>query len=229
VLDFTGLEVKYLEFKRKAAEFGFFPQGFRESLASVRGFTLERPKSRRYQEPGELCFVYEPPEKQRGMGNNYKAIICTTKRRIGFVGKDSGWVIIVNSAGEKVYSVGPFIRTSPDFFETLLKEARVARWRVFYRPICCDRFMNLVHGEALKSCYWRCELHPRSKKHHRRFDDLRKPFPPEVLEERIANRKRRRKKREKLRAEGKDPFVAFKARIRNSWVKRPLPQAEIQF
>lgn len=228
MIDFENLDRRYPQFKRDAARFQFFPQGFRETIATVRGFNLIRPASRKYQEPGEICFVYEPPEKQKERGNDYKVIICTTKRKVGFVGKDSGWVIIVNGAGKKVYSAGPFIRTNPDFFEDLLREGRVARWRVFYRPDRCDALMSLAHGQALKSCYWQCALHPRERSHDRRFDDLRKPLPPEELEQRIANRKERRKKREKVRNAGGDPFTAFRSRMRHPWKKNPL-QGELRF
>lgn len=228
MLDFEGLGLKYPEFEKNAAKFGFFPEGFRETLAIVRGFNLIRPRSRSYQEPGEICFTYEPPEKQRGNGNDYKVIICTTKRRVGFVGKDSGWVIVVDGTGKIVYSAGPFIRTNPDFFKDILREGRVARWRVFYRPYHCERYMLLVHGRGLKSCYWRCSVYQKEKAHNRRFDDLRKPLPPEELKERIIVRKKRRKKREKLRAQGKNPFAAFELRMKHPWEKKSSPP-EVQF
>jgi len=228
VLDFNRLEQQYPEFARAAAGFGFFPQSFRETMMQVRGFSLVRPASRNYQEPGEICFVYEPPEEQKARGNDYRVIICSTKRRIGFVGKDSGWVIIVNGAGKIVYSIGPFIRTNLDFYDDLLWDGRVSRWRVFHRPDHCGKLMLLVHGQSLKSCYWWCVDHPRDHDHNRGFDDLRKPFPPDVMEALIARRRRRSARRSALRAEGKDPFAAFRLRMRHPWVKTFLP-SEIQF
>jgi len=228
VLDFELLTEKYQKFETDAAEFGFFPRSFRETMARVRGFHLQRPRSRSYQEPGEICFVYEPPEEQRARENDYKVIICSTKRRVGFVSVDSGWVIIVDGAGKIVYSIGPFIRTSSDFFDNLLFNGRVNRWRVFYRPDRCGKLMLLGHGQALKSCLWRCAEHPKVREHNRRFDDLRKPFPAEVLEFLLERRKNRRKRREAVRADSKDPFAAFKLRMKHPWVKTQS-SSEIDF
>ncbi len=229
MLDFESLELKYQEFERIAEEYDFFPRSFHERLARVRGFHLIRPSSRSYQEPGEICFVYKPPDDQRKNGNDYEAVICTTKRKVGFVGKDSGWVLIVDGNGKIVYSKGPFIRTSPGFFETILFEGRVARWRVFYRPMRCERYMLLVHGRPLKSCFWRCMLHFLDRSHIRRFDDLRKPLPPEVMKSRLAGRRERRKNREELRDEGRDPFFAFKLRMKHPWEKQKIPPSDILF
>ena len=228
MLDFEYLEEAYREFEKTAPHFDFFPRGFHETVARVRGFYLKRPRSRSYQEPGEICYAYEPPEDQKARGNDYKVVICTTKRMVGFVGKDSGWVIIVNGAGERVYSAGPFIRTNPDFFEDLLWEGRVARWRVFYRPDHCDKPMLLVHGNALKSRYWRCADYPMVREHDRRFDDLRRPLPADVMEFIVARRKERRAKRKSLRDRGKDPFAAFRLRMKHPWEKEPL-SSEIEF
>lgn len=229
MLDLESLESKYWQFKYDAEQLSFFVQGFRETFSGVRGFYLVRPKSRSYQEPGELCFVYELPEKEQIKGNRYKVVICTTKRVKGFVGKDAGWVLILNEDGEKVYSSGPFIRTNPDFFEDLLREARVARWRVFYRPLHCGKFQKLVRGRYLKQRFWRCAVCPKDKTHNSRFDDLRKPLPPEEMEKRIAKRKERRKRRAKVRAEGKDPHAQFKKRMEHPWVKRESLPPEITF
>jgi hypothetical protein len=230
VLDLESLELKYPEFEWIATkEYDFFPRSFHETLPRVRGFYLVRPRSRSYQEPGEICFVYKPPTDQRKNGNDYEVVICTTKRRVGFVSKDSGWVLIVDGDGKIVYSKGPFIRTSPDFFKTLLNEGRVARWRVFYRPLRCEKYMLLDHGQALKSCLWRCALHSWDRSHNRRFDDLRKPLPPEVMEGRLAGRKERRKNREKLRKEEKDPFFAFKLRMKHPWEKKEISPSDILF
>ena len=157
-----------------------------------------------------------------------KAIICSTKRRIGFVSVDSGWGIIVNGAGKIVYSIGPYIRTNQDFFGDLLFDGRVNRWRVFYRPDRCEKFMLLAHGKALKSCFWRCAEHPMVREHNRRFDDLRKPFPPEVLQLLLERREYRRKRREGVRNGGGDPFAAFRLRMLHPWVKTPF-SSEIEF
>ena len=229
MIDFVGLDEKYQEFKKLARDYDFFPRGFRETLMNVRGFRLVRPASRRYQEPGEICFEYLPPRWQREKGNDYKVVICTTKRGEGFVGKDSGWVLIVDGKDEIVYSKGPFIRTSLDFFDTLLGEGRVARWRVFYRPLHCERYMLLVHGQALKSQFWRCEIHFYEREHNQRFDDLRKPLPPETMQERLDGRAARRKQREKIRAEGKDPSYAFRLRMKHPWEKQLVPSSDISF
>jgi hypothetical protein len=228
VLNFAYLEETYQVFEQVAPRFDFFPQSFRETLVRVRGYYLERPKSRSYQEPGEICYVYEPPDDQKRKGNDYKTIICTTKREEGFVTKDSGWVIIVDGTGKKVYSTGPFIRTSPDFFETLLEHGRIARWRTFYRPDRCEKFMLLVHGKALKSCFWRCAEHPWVREHNRRFDNLRRPFPPGVMEAITQRREDRRERREARGEEGKDPFAAFRLRMLHPWVKKSF-SSEIEF
>jgi len=223
----------YEKLKKNLRGKRFFERSFSEISASVRGFGLVRPESRKYQEPGEICFVYRPPQKYIDAGNDYRAIVWSTKRRIGWVGIDSGWVIIVNRFDKRVYSVGPFIRRSEAFFEDLFEEARFARWRVFQRPKKCPKgcnaYMLLVHRHGrLKSCYWQCAIHPEGRSHDRRFDDLEEPPPPEKMEQRSIKRKERKKKRRKISEDGGDPFAAFKKRMQHSWVKEET-QMEFQF
>lgn len=229
MLDFPSLEVKYRKFFNEALGYEFRPQYASDMPPITRGFRLKRPESRRYQEPGEVILVYTPPKHQVDRGNDYRVKICTTKRRVGFVTRDSGFVLIVDKDDEIVYSKGPFIRTDEDFFDNLLKEGRVARWRVFYRPERCGVYMPLVHGRPLKSQYWQCLFHPKDRSHDRRFDDLRKPLPPEIMEERLEGRKKRRKKRAKIRAKGKDPHCAFKKRMEHPWVKEIVLTPDIDF
>lgn len=226
-LDFAKLEEAYRPFREELIKRNFFEQGVEETFAAIRGFRLIRPKSRSYQEPGEMCFVYVPPLKQIVEGNDYRVVVCSTKRREGWVGKDSAWVIIVDRSGEKLYSKGPFVRRSPAVFDRVLKEAKVARWRVYYRPNECPKGcrapMLLVHEIGrLKSQYWRCAVCPNDRSHNRRFDDIRKPLPPDVMEERLRGRRQRSKERKKMREAGKDPFAAFKLRMKHPWKKVPI-------
>jgi len=222
VLNFASLEAQYAQFVPQAKKFGFFPGTPRELSAIVRGYHLVRPKSRNYQEPGEICWVYVPPEQERNKGNDYIVVVWTTKREEGFVTSDQGWVIILNGKNEKVYTSAPFVRTNENFFEDLLKEARVARWRVFYRPFHCEKFMLLARGKYLKSRFWQCREHPHVRDHNRRFDDLRKPLPPEEQSARDKKRSQRRSRRERVREKGGDPFTALKKRIKHPWVKKQI-------
>jgi hypothetical protein len=228
-MDLSKLEPHYLRFVYALHAKMFFEQSLGATLAHVRGFGLIRPKSRNYQEPGEICFVYQPPLKRIVAGNDYKVIVCSTKRRVGWVGKDSGWVIIIDRAENKVYTSRPFIRRSENFFDRLFLEARIARWRVLQRPIECPQGckapMLLVHRRGrLKSCYWKCALHPEDRTHHRRFDDLKTPMPSEVMEQRKAERSTRRKKREEIRKAGGDPDAAFKKRMAHPWIRKEISE-----
>lgn len=227
-MDLSQLEEAYRQFVQEVKKRFFSERNIDETCTGVSGLGLVRPSSRRYQEPGEICFIYKPPPVKIQQGNDYTVVVCSTKRRIGWVGKDCGWVIIV--AGQKgnerrVYSSYPLVRRSETFFDRLLFEAKAARWRVLHRPcVCakgCEAPMLLVPRRGrLKSRYWKCALHPEDTTHNRAFDDLAKPLPDEALALRKANRAGRRKRREKVRRDDGDPFAALKARIAHPWVRK---------
>ena len=233
-MDLSQLGTAYQKFVRAVREKSFFEGNIDEACARVSGVRLIRPPSRKYQESGEICFVYKPPQEKIEGGNDYKVIVCSTKRQRGWVGKDYGWVIIVagpQGNERKVYSSYPLVRRSEAFFDHLLREARVARWRVLHRPrVCakgCEAPMLLVSRRGhLKSRYWQCALHPEDKTHNRRLDDLEKPLPENVVEEREATRAGRRKRREKVRKAGGDPFKAFKERMAHPWGRERAPLNE---
>ncbi len=235
-MDLSQLEGAYGRFERNIKEKRFIERNVDEACARISGFRLIRPDSRRYQEPGEICFVYKPPLAKIREGNDYKVIVCSTKRRLGWVGKDSGWVIIVagpEGNERKVYSSYPLVRRSETFFDRLFFEARVARWRVLHRPCTCAKgceapMLLVPRRGRLKSRYWKCALHPEDKTHNRRLEDLEEPLPDEALELRKANRAKRRKRREKVRKAGRDPFTDFKERMAHPWARKEV-QVDFDF
>lgn len=217
--------VQYLAFSKTLKQRRFEPRSASELSLEGRDHYLIRPKSRSYQEPGEVGFVYKPLDP----ANDYRVIVWSTKRRIGWVTRDSGWVIVVNTADKKVRTSYPFVRRSPAFLEDLLEEARTIRWKVVHRPKCCSEFMNIVHNrKALKSCYWQCAVHPENRSHDVAWDDVAEPLPADVLERKKASRAVRRKRRKTVRAAGRDAFAAFKERMAHPWQKK-LVQMELQF
>lgn len=201
-------------------------KGFRfptadEKKKYVRGYGFLRPRSRRYQEPGEICFIYEVPR-----GNDYRIIVWTTKREGGWVSRDSGWVIMIDGSGQRVHTSRPHIRRSSNFLLDLFTEARDMRWRVIQRPEHCGKFMNASHpyqrtkdGKIrLKASLWRCAVYPKDKTHVRAWNNLKKPFP-ELEQQRIEKKwEQNDRKNKKTRDQGKEPYAAFRSRIKNSWI-----------
>jgi len=209
-------------------------RGFRvlipgERNSSMLGFRLIRPESRSYQQPGELCLVFQmPPERK----NDYRVIVWTTKRMDGWVNHDSGFVLMVDGTGNIVHSSRPTVRSQPGFLLRLLDDAQHARWRVVQRPSHCGRLMDASHRypttedkeENLywKASFWRCAVHPKDKTHCRGWNDLKEPFPPDV--EALIEKEWRQhyKDNQKIRAEGGEPYAALRSRIEHPWKRVPI-------
>jgi len=215
-LDFPGFD-DWLKFREIALQLGFFEPY--EAPARARGWKFKAPRKR---ERGEVQLRYVSPDPE----NDYMVVVRPTKLQSGgWVGQDHGWVLIVDRAGRIRYSSHPLIRTE-HFLEKLLMLMRIARWRVFYRPKHCGYYMHLVHRNgAMKSCFWKCAVHPRT--HRAGFEELRKSFPAEVRSWIEAERAKRERYRRKARSAGKDPFAAMKGR--KSWKKVPIGEPQIIF
>jgi hypothetical protein len=165
-------------------------------------------------------------------GNDYRVVVMTTKRRDGWVSRDSGWVIILNSKGERVHTSRPTIKNQPGFLRRLLEDVYEARYRVVYRPSLCGKLMNASHRHRTKeemeedlywkASFWRCAVHPNDKTHCRIWNELSQPFPPEVLARIEARWEQHRKDNQKLRAKGRVPYAALRKRIRHPWKKVPV-------
>jgi len=229
-LDFRLLEEPYAEFVKLITERQFVP--YRKRSSGARGSRLQRPRSRKYQEPGEIGFVYKPPDKKIDAGNDYRVVVWTTKRHGGgWVSKDLGWVLILAGPEHNeriVYCSYPLVRRSPNFFDDMGFEAQCARWRVFYRPRTCVKgcpaMPELVHRNGhRKSCYWRCVIHPNDRSHDKRFEDLEVPLPEDAQKRRDANREKRLKRRTKVRAVGGNPYAAMDSRIAHPWTEPEVP------
>lgn len=224
---------EWLAFKKSLEALGFRALTADELSPSARGYGLVRPSSRRYQESGEALFVYEPPAalaSLSGKRNTYKVIVCTTKlSRGGWVSRDFGWIIWVDGeTAARPRTSYPFRRTAT-FLERLLLRARIERWRVFYRPVCCGKYMDATHRKgALKSMYWKCAVRPHDRTHDKRWEEIRKPLPPEAVAVVERERRMRKNRRKHVREEGGNPFTTFEQRMQHPW--RAVPrEASINF
>ncbi len=180
-------ELSYRHFVESLEERGFMRLSRPEVVSDFKRLGLEAPTPREGREEGF-----------RFHGNGLMVIVWTTKTRFGFRQQDAGWVLIREGDDVRYYS-RPHPRTK-NFLYHMLMDARIARWRVLYRPLCneCDAFMRIAFGAYLKSRYWRCNQRYRHADHKPKFcgwDNLRRKFPAEAL----AYIKRRRKQRSKDR------------------------------
>jgi len=169
-----------------------------------------------------------PPER----GNDYRVIVMTTKRGEEWVTHDSGFVIIVDAKGRHVHTSRPLVRNKPGFLERLLEQARRARWRVIHRPSHCEKLMRAVHRHRTKeqmkkryywkASFWQCAVHPENKKHNKGWNDLEKPFPPDVEARMQEEWRKHAEDNKKLREKGGMPYRALLLRIAHPWTKEPV-------
>ena len=136
--------------------------------------------------------------------------------------EDAGWVVITEGDRQAYYS-HPIVRTE-GFLRKLFRNAKIAKERVLNRPLCpaCRAFMDITQGRSLKTRYWSCG--GKSRLHH--IQTL--PWDYGLSDESIiflkAERKARRKYRERLEKAGKTVTPAML--IRRPWVVRN-PQNKI--
>lgn len=195
-----------------AQAFGVFEKELR-----IRGF---RPVSSGEFKRDWVRLELEAPSPRTGRevgfsfsANGLTTVVWTTfLRREGQAREqDAGWVLI-KDGDEVLYCSHPIHRTQ-NFLDTLLMQAKKARYRVKNRPLCpqCGALMNITKGRALKSRFWRCTKPAMHKR------PVSIPWDHGLPKEALDFDKRRKKLRAqyqaKLRREGLRSGRAIKRRI----------------
>lgn len=121
--------------------------------------------------------------------------------------KDYGWVLI--REGDKArYFAHPMLRTK-HFLGRMYRRAVVAQLRILNRPLCpvCRANMRIARGKGLKSRFWECRKvirHPDKKPIFVDWDyELSLEKYPKALAFVLAERKKRKRYRDRARAAGK--------------------------
>ena len=199
----------FADFKEELLQRGFREISSYEFSLQFRRLKLTAPRPRFGR---ELGFTFH--------ANGYTVVIWTTWLKEKQVAReiDAGWVLIAEG-DEVLYFSHPIHRTK-NFFYNLLMQSRIACWRVRHRPLCpeCQNFMNIVRGKAMKQRFWECDrrgLHKDGKKEFKSWDH---GLPEDALKYIRPIRKKRVKRYETLRAEGKEPHQAMLTR--KGWGKR---------